>query len=103
MAFTIPSEIAPELLLDRLQMLYDVISVIDFTRDIMIQIKDTEIGVPEFALSQVPYSKLLSVGVGATVCPEDQQKVLEFLKPDAIRKALTSWPQRRRHAAAPGG
>lgn len=90
MAFTIPSEIAPELLLDRLQMLYDVISVIDFTRDIMIQIKDTEIGVPEFALPQVPYSKLLSVGVGATVCPEDQQKVLEFLKPDAIRKALTS-------------
>lgn len=91
MAFTIPSElIAPELLLDRMQLLYDVISMLDLSRDVMIQIKAIDIGVPEFQQPQVPYSSLLDIGVSATVCPEDQQKVIGFLRPESIRKALTS-------------
>ena len=89
MAAKLP-EYAPtsELLLTRMQALYDVMSVIDLTHDILIQIKSPAEDAATFGEQHTARSSTLSTIVRASVCDEDQPLVLTFLQPDAIRAAL---------------
>lgn len=82
--------LAPGLLFERMQALYDVICVIDLLRDRMAQVKYPQTDAEPPCRRSMAYTGALPVIVSTAVCDEDQPMVSAFLQPDAIRAALPS-------------
>ena len=79
-----------ELLLERMQALYDAMCVLDLTRDIMTQVKYPAANTAILSERCMVYSRALITFVRSAVCDEDQPLVQAFLQPEAIRMALSS-------------
>lgn len=80
--------LAPGLLFERMQALYDVICVIDLPRDRMTQVKYPPVDAEAPYKRSMAYTGMLPLIVSTAVCDEDQPMVSTFLQPDAIRAAL---------------
>lgn len=79
-----------ELLLERMQALYDAMCVLDLTRDIMTQVKYPAADTAILSERCMVYNRALITFVRSAVCDEDQPLVRAFLQPEAIRMALSS-------------
>lgn len=81
---------SPELLLERMQALYDAMCVLDLAHDRMTQVKYPAADTAFLSERCMVYSDALSAVVRSAVCEGDQPLVLSFLQPDAIRTALSA-------------